>query len=1143
MGAGTVALKDWPDVDFRILGSLEVVDRGRERVIATGKQRALLAILLLHANEVVSSDRLIEELWGEQPPSSAAKSLQVHVSRLRRALEGERGNGANSVVVTRGGGYSVRVEPGELDLERFECLLEEGTGALADGAPERALELLREALGLWRGPPLAEFAYESFAQRAIARLEEVHLTAVEQRIEAELALGRHAHLIGELESLVELHPFRERLHAQLMLALYRAGRQTEALQAYQHARRPLVDEVGIEPGQPLRELERAILAQDPALDPPAAADTAAPPAEHAAAPRAEDVPQRRRRRALAAAAVPLAALGVAAGVVLLSRGSDSAGGTPLTRDSHAVAVIDPTANRVTDAVSVGANPGPLAFEPRSRSLWVGNLDDRSVTRIDVRPLKTGRTIALPERPEDLAAGDGAVWVAGAPRTKPYVTAHRIDARFDTRSAPVHVESLPGSAASVSLAGPALWVAPSAGRLTRLNAATGQSAGSRVDAGPTPSTIVAGRGAVWVGDASGAGVVSRVDAGTGIVHPIPVAGSPADIALGAGAVWVTLALEDAVARIDSETGAVRSTTPVGQGPAGIAVGAGGVWVANSGDGTVSRLDPRNGRVTDTIPVGASPQDIVVANGRVWVSVRPRTPVEPAPGGTIRIETPEELVSVDPALAYYDDTSVAIVRATCAKLLDYPGVPGAAGARPAPELAEALPRRSDDGRTYTFTIRRGFRFSPPSGEPVTARSLKYTIERSLNPRMQAPAAVFVQDLVGQSEYAEGRARHISGVRASGNKLTIRLLEPSSSFSQRIALALFCAVPEGTPVDPDGLPKVPSAGRYYIASNVPEEEIVLRRNPNYGGSHPGAADELRIKLGVSQEKTVARIEDGSVDYTPISENPRLARRLHEAYRREGPSVKVGDPRYVVKPMGGVDYLAFNTSRPVFSSARLRRAVNYALDRRALAREGLFTGLPAQPTDQYLPPTLPGYRDARIYPQRPDVARARRLAGTRRRSVILYTAGFPSHVRFAEIVKVNLRAIGMDVEVKNFGDSHFARIQRRDEPFDMAVVGWLSDYPDPVDILNQLDGRTIREDGNLNTAHFDDPAYNRRLDAAKGLPSPARELALGRLDVDVARTAAPWAAVANGRTHHFFSARVGCQRYNPLFGVELARLCIRRG
>jgi DNA-binding SARP family transcriptional activator len=257
-------------MDFRILGPLEVVDDGRERVIPAGKQRALLAILLLHANEVVSSDRLIEELWGERPPASAAKSLQVHVSRLRHALDGELGSGTDGVIVTRGGGYLIRVGAGELDRARFQRLVEEGRAALVEGAPERALELLREALELWRGPPLAEFAYDSFAQGEIARLEELHLGAVEHRIEAELALGRHAQVIGELESLVDLHPFRERLRAQLMLALYRAGRQTEALEAYRQARRTLVEEVGVEPGEELRALERAVLAQDPVLDPPPA---------------------------------------------------------------------------------------------------------------------------------------------------------------------------------------------------------------------------------------------------------------------------------------------------------------------------------------------------------------------------------------------------------------------------------------------------------------------------------------------------------------------------------------------------------------------------------------------------------------------------------------------------------------------------------------------------------------------------------------------------------------------------------------------------------------------------------------------------------------------------------------------------------
>jgi predicted ATPase/DNA-binding SARP family transcriptional activator len=252
-------------MDFHILGPLEVADNGREPVIAPGKQRALLAILLLHANEVVSSDRLIEELWGEQAPASAAKSLHVHVSRLRKALGGGEGP-----ITTATNGYSIRVAPGELDLERFTRLAEEGRLALGAGDPERGAELLRDALSLWRGPPLADFTFESFAQLEIGRLEELRLAALEDRIDADLARGRHAELVAELEALVTAHPFRERLRRQLVLALYRAGRQADALEAYRAARGKLMDEFGLEPTPELRQLEQAILTHDAAVRAPAA---------------------------------------------------------------------------------------------------------------------------------------------------------------------------------------------------------------------------------------------------------------------------------------------------------------------------------------------------------------------------------------------------------------------------------------------------------------------------------------------------------------------------------------------------------------------------------------------------------------------------------------------------------------------------------------------------------------------------------------------------------------------------------------------------------------------------------------------------------------------------------------------------------
>jgi YVTN family beta-propeller protein len=257
-------------MDFRILGSLEVYDNGRPLALGGHQQRALLALLLLRANLVVPVDEIVEDLWGARPPASATKSVQALVSKLRRVLA-ERGAQAEDVsedgiLLTRSHGYVLTVVPGELDLDRFQSLTEEGRRALAAGRADDAAERLREALALWRGRPLAELAYESFAQVEIARLEELRLSALEERIEADLALGRHHDLIPEVEALVRENPLRERLRGQLMLALYRSGRQAEALQAYQRARHTLVDELGIEPGQALQRLEQSILRQDGSLD-------------------------------------------------------------------------------------------------------------------------------------------------------------------------------------------------------------------------------------------------------------------------------------------------------------------------------------------------------------------------------------------------------------------------------------------------------------------------------------------------------------------------------------------------------------------------------------------------------------------------------------------------------------------------------------------------------------------------------------------------------------------------------------------------------------------------------------------------------------------------------------------------------------
>jgi DNA-binding SARP family transcriptional activator len=252
-------------MDFRILGPLEVLNEGHAVALGGSKQRSLLALFLVHANETLTTDRLIDELWGDRPPATAVKNVQMQVSRLRKALAAGAGR---ELVMTRERGYELELDPERLDSNRFKRLLDEGRRELAGGHPKRAAAALEAALAMWRGAPLADLAYEPYAQREIARLEDLRVGAFEQLIEAKLALGGHAEVVSQLESLIAEHPYRERLRAQLMLALYRCDRQADALQAYQDARRQLVEELGIEPGERLRELERAILAQDPALAAP-----------------------------------------------------------------------------------------------------------------------------------------------------------------------------------------------------------------------------------------------------------------------------------------------------------------------------------------------------------------------------------------------------------------------------------------------------------------------------------------------------------------------------------------------------------------------------------------------------------------------------------------------------------------------------------------------------------------------------------------------------------------------------------------------------------------------------------------------------------------------------------------------------------
>ena len=574
------------------------------------KPRSVFALLLLADGEAVATDRLVDELWGERPPPSAVTALQGYISALRKAL-------GPGVVVTRAPGYAAAVPGEEVDLRRFEAALRSGRDALARGEHTKAAQVLRDALAQWRGGPLADLASEPFAADAIRDLDELHLEAWETCFEAELALGQHRALIREIGGLARKHPLRERLWRQLMLALYRDGRQAEALDAYREARRTMVDQIGLEPGPALRALEQAILEHDPALGAPGPA----PPPARASEPPAGRRPRRARIIALAA----LAALAVGAGVVFGTTHEQPAGGLAAA-PADSVAVIDPATGRIEAAVGVGHTPTAVTVGPDA--VWVLNADDRTISHIDARTRRVS-TFATDATPTDLAAAPDWLWVGNGRRLHdaqfvgPVTTSvsqldnttHAVRNTVALRRAGVKLSNASRQHVAVTRAG--VWVVDPDFSVTHLDPQTGvvRARITALDA----VAIAASGDQVW---ALGSGhLLTRIDPRTdSIATNVTVpAGDLSALAIGAGAVWATDPTAGTLWRVDPGPPLRERTIDVGAGADAVAFGAGLMWVANRLAGTVLAVDPATNRVVRRVTVGNTPRGVAVGAGRVWVSV--------------------------------------------------------------------------------------------------------------------------------------------------------------------------------------------------------------------------------------------------------------------------------------------------------------------------------------------------------------------------------------------------------------------------------------------------------------------------------------------------------------------------------------------
>jgi YVTN family beta-propeller protein len=1104
---------------FRLLGPLEVSDGDHALPIGEGRQRAVLVLLLLHRNEAVSSDRLIDALWGETPPPTAAKVLQNHVGQLRRALDDREGQRLQ----TRDHGYVLQVQDGELDVERFERLADEGGEALARERPADAAARLREALAFWRGPALADVAYEAFARPEIVRLEERRIAALEQRIDADLALGRHADVVAELEGLVAQHPLRERLRAQLMVALYRCGRQADALEAYSEARRVLLDELGVEPGPALRELQAAILRQDPELAP---------------APGAWPRPARPPPRRVALLLVGGALLAGAAVAAALLASSDPEK-LQARLGANVVAAIDLADGAVSDAVDVGSSPSHLAAD--GRTLWVTNADGHSVSRVDLDDRTVRQTVPVGSGPAGLAVAAGAVWVANSRDG----TVSRIDRNTNTVVQRIPVGTNP---TGVAAGAGAVWVANSGEQtIARIDPRSGRP--TTIDVHAEPTELAVGAGAVWM-TSSSTRTVSQLDPRSGrVVDVITVAGGPSGIAVGHGAVWVANTLDGTVSRIDPATAVTTALVPVGNGPNAIAVAPNGVWVSEQFGGNVHRIDPHTNRVVQRIPVGNRPTGLALAGRALWVGVRTSSAAHR--GGTLRVLGAQSVDSIDPALAY-STGSVASVTITGDGLVTLQHAAGLDGTQLVPDLAVTLPRPQDGGRTYRFVLRRSIRYS--NGALVQARDVRPSFERlwKLPPfrNLASPGPDFFDGIVGAAQCTKvprtcDLSRGIVTEPGNTSVVAFHLTRPDPEFLYKLSLNFAHILPAGTPARVADLQPVPATGPYMVASYRRKHRLVLTRNPRFrewsqAAQPDGYPDRIELRLDIPLSRQVDRVEHGLADEMGGQFGFVPPNRVRELLTQHA-------ARTHVDPLPGIIAVFLNTRVPPFNDKRVRRAVNHAIDRRAVVR-ALGGSAQGAPTCQILPPNFPGY--VRYCPyDAPDLRTARRLiAASRTRGMRVTVWSNESMAPGARPVVALLHRLGYQAALRVIPDNadYFQQIYDSRTRAQAGMFAWLADYPAPSNFLDNLLSCAAfkpASPNSLNAAEFCSPAIDARMRAAARTQTENAQLAsrqwaaIDRALVD----AAPWLPLVNPRSVEFLSRRVGGRRYNPFRGTLIDQLWVR--
>ena len=1094
---------------FEVLGPLSVSKNGGAVSLGGRKQRTLLAVLLLRANEAVPRNQLVDALWGERPPPSWAESLDSYVYRLRKLIGHDR-------LAHEAGGYLLHVEPGELDADEFERLVTSSGVMAENGDCDAALRELTVALALWRGPAWGDLLDSEALEADAERLEELRLGALESKFEAEIALGHGAELTPELERLVDEHPWRERLLASLMLALYRAGRQTDALDVFQAARRRLVDELGLEPGPELHELQRRILEHDPTLG----------------APRRLVLLSGRWRARSFVVALLAGAAALIVGVFGLSAGATGREAR-LAAGVSGVVSVDAASGRLASATPLAGNPGSVTSG--GGSVWVADPVAERVYQVDPESGSVIDRIPVGAEPGNIASGDGAVWVVSTVGS----TVTRIDPSTDTAAPPI---DLPGANPdAIAYGASRLWVADSVDReLFEIDPATDALKRTwQLDL--EPSAIATGDGAVWVAGYGDATVVKLDPASGKVIGHVHIGDGPVALAFGSGSLWVANSRDSTVSRVDPTTLAVKAVIAVGSGPAALVAGRGAVWVANQYSGTVSRIDPVRDQVLSTVAVGGAPTSLTFNGGRLWVGVPTATGSHR--GGTLVIVTPGTLTSsrlsnltTDPAF-YTSANNPQFTGLTWDALVTFQQTSGADGQRLVPDLAVSIPTPTDDGRTYTFRIRPGIRYS--NGQPLLAGDFRRGVER-----------LFRDGSKGTSVYA-GLVGAILCLRQPGGcdlsqgivtndadrTVTFHFTEPAPEFLYQLTEFGFSApVPPGTPDQEPGQRTVPGTGPYMIASNSPTE-IRFVRNPyfrewSHAAQPNGNPNTIVWESAPTVQAAVTAVERGRADW--LFGSPPYAQ-FHQLELQEPGQVHNN-------PQWSVNFLPINTHLAPFNHLAVRQALDYAINRAKLAQ---FYGGPdfATPACQAIMPGIPGYRrycPYTLHPRpngawsAPDLARARQLvaqSGTIGERVELVGAApnaFTPTASTGYIASV-LRALGyrVDVSVIPFAATTPAMF----DSFEISNEGsWIPAYPDPSSYVPAFFGC----DGATSNNYYCNPAIDREMRHAELLEltdAPAADPLWERVDRQLTNNA-EWVTTVDTREVELTSSHLHNYEYNPVWG-----------